>query len=235
MQIRVETTKIIPDCDSREVKMQLCGSRLGRVPCQSKLQRKNAGTSSWPSWISHFTGSFVGHSPSEMLCPPALFRKGEDGRKKKREVLHLFRCYTHTHRKVWQMCAQIHHSHLNSFKTCKILSSWIGPVLLMMNVEELGTNSPRHSSLSVTGNRQKHRIAFTFTPMAAPCVTAWLFRTCSCLAHLHFTEQVPCLPNVFHAGTVVKLLSVPAHCPPRLAIPRRAENTKAGRIGPTPG
>ena len=27
---------------------------------------------------------------------PALFRKGEDGRKKKREVLHLFRCYTHT-------------------------------------------------------------------------------------------------------------------------------------------
>ena len=28
---------------------------------------------------------------------PALFRKGEDGRKKKREVLHLFRCYTHTH------------------------------------------------------------------------------------------------------------------------------------------
>ena len=28
---------------------------------------------------------------------PALFRKGEDGRKKKREVLHLFRCYTHTY------------------------------------------------------------------------------------------------------------------------------------------
>ena len=33
--------------------------------------RERAGTSSWPSWISHFTGSFVGHSPSEMLCPPA--------------------------------------------------------------------------------------------------------------------------------------------------------------------
>ena len=66
------------------------------MPCQSKLQRKNAGTSSWPSWISHFTGSFVGHSPSEMLCPPALFKKGEEGRKKKKEVLHLSRCYTHT-------------------------------------------------------------------------------------------------------------------------------------------
>ena len=78
------------------MKIQLCGSRLGRVPCQSKLQRKNAGTSSWPSWISHFTGSFVGHSHSEMLCPPALFKKGEEGRKKK-EILHLSRCYTHTH------------------------------------------------------------------------------------------------------------------------------------------
>ena len=31
----------------------------------------DAGTSSWPSWICHFTGSFVGHSPSEVLCPPA--------------------------------------------------------------------------------------------------------------------------------------------------------------------
>ena len=31
-----------------------------------------------------------------MLCPPALFKKGEEGRKKK-EVLHLSRCYTHTH------------------------------------------------------------------------------------------------------------------------------------------
>ena len=31
-----------------------------------------------------------------LQVPPALFKKGEDGRKKKREVLHLFRCYTHT-------------------------------------------------------------------------------------------------------------------------------------------
>ena len=36
--------------------------------------KERAGTSSWPSWISHFTGSFVGHSPSEMLCPPAHVR-----------------------------------------------------------------------------------------------------------------------------------------------------------------
>ena len=30
------------------------------------------------------------------LAPPALFKKGEEGRKKK-EVLHLSRCHTHTH------------------------------------------------------------------------------------------------------------------------------------------
>ena len=45
------------------------GSWLSRLPLTEKSEF--AGTSSWPSWISHFTGSFVGHSPSEMLCPPA--------------------------------------------------------------------------------------------------------------------------------------------------------------------
>ena len=31
-----------------------------------------------------------------VLLPPALFKKGEEGRKKKKkEVLHLSRCYTH--------------------------------------------------------------------------------------------------------------------------------------------
>ena len=45
------------------------GSWLSLLPFR---KRKIAGTSSWPSWISHFTGSFVGHSPSEMLCPPAV-------------------------------------------------------------------------------------------------------------------------------------------------------------------
>ena len=37
------------------------------------VSSRNAGTSSGPGWISHFTGSFVGHSPSEMLCSPASF------------------------------------------------------------------------------------------------------------------------------------------------------------------
>ena len=65
------------------------------MPCQSKLQRENAGTSSWPSWISHFTGSFVGHSPSEMLCPPALFKK--EKREEKRRKFYIYPDVTHTH------------------------------------------------------------------------------------------------------------------------------------------
>ena len=35
--------------------------------------------------------------PQTLSLPPATrFKKGEDRRKKKREVLHLLRCYTHT-------------------------------------------------------------------------------------------------------------------------------------------
>ena len=62
-----------------------------------KLQRKIAGTSSWPSWISHFTGSFVGHSPSEMLCPPALGLKRERTEGRKREKFYIYSDVTHTH------------------------------------------------------------------------------------------------------------------------------------------
>ena len=65
-------------------KQRHAGTWLSRLPFREK--KIDAGTSSWPSWISHFTGSFVGHSPSEMLCPPA-----------KLEVLHLYRWFTHTH------------------------------------------------------------------------------------------------------------------------------------------
>ena len=41
---------------------------------------------------------FVGTGSRVTPVPPALFKKGEEGReKKKKEVLHLSRCYTHTH------------------------------------------------------------------------------------------------------------------------------------------
>ena len=59
----------------------------------------DAGTSSWPSWISHFTGSFVGHSPpSEMLCPPALGLKRERTEGRKREKFYIYSDVTHTHK-----------------------------------------------------------------------------------------------------------------------------------------
>ena len=65
----------ISNCDNRG------GSWVSHVP--SRGNKTDAGTSSWPSWISHFTGSFVGHSLSEMLCAPALL-KGEKKEKEKR-------------------------------------------------------------------------------------------------------------------------------------------------------
>ena len=38
----------------------------------SLLPLWKTGTSGWSGQISHITGSFVGHSPSDMLCPPVL-------------------------------------------------------------------------------------------------------------------------------------------------------------------
>ena len=32
------------------------------------------------NWISHFTGSFIGHSPSEMLCPGEGLYQSEIGK-----------------------------------------------------------------------------------------------------------------------------------------------------------
>ena len=62
---------------------------------------KFAGTSGWSVPISQSqTTVFVGQWMEWDSLPPCIsieIRKGEDRRKKKREVLHLFRCYTHTH------------------------------------------------------------------------------------------------------------------------------------------
>ena len=35
------------------------------------IHNQVAGTSEWPTLVSHVIGSFVGHSPNDMLCPPA--------------------------------------------------------------------------------------------------------------------------------------------------------------------
>ena len=68
---------------------------LSLAPC---YVGKKAGTWSWSDSISQSTAwSFIGDSHAATLSPPTLLKKGEDRRKKKREILHLFRCYTHTH------------------------------------------------------------------------------------------------------------------------------------------
>ena len=73
------------------------GSRVSHVPLQKKLTWKNeAGTSGWSVPISQSqTTVFVGQWMEWDLLPPCCIRRREE-KGKKEEVLHLFRCYTHT-------------------------------------------------------------------------------------------------------------------------------------------
>ena len=48
-----------------------------------------AGTLDWSDPVSHITGSFVGHSPSDMLCPPAA--------KNRTSFTSFEKVHTHTH------------------------------------------------------------------------------------------------------------------------------------------
>ena len=41
------------------------------------IHNQVAGTPEWPTLVSHVIGSFVGHSPNDMLCPPAHQIKSE--------------------------------------------------------------------------------------------------------------------------------------------------------------
>ena len=69
---------------------------LSLAPCY--VRKKQVRDKGVPSSYHHGKAvSSLVDDCQTMHPPPALFRKGEDGRKKKREVLHLFRCYTHTH------------------------------------------------------------------------------------------------------------------------------------------
>ena len=70
---------------------------LNPVTCKLDEKQIKAGTSmSVPIDITDDTlASSLVPVQRASLAPPALFKKGEEGRKKK-EVLHLSRCYTHT-------------------------------------------------------------------------------------------------------------------------------------------
>ena len=70
----------------------------GLLHVQKILQVRDS-TESWSdSWIQPKWIASLGNAAANMCsAPPATrFKKGEDRRKKKREVLHLLRCYTHT-------------------------------------------------------------------------------------------------------------------------------------------
>ena len=94
MQIRYETMKLTMHPNVRI--MQVRFYYIAKT-------KSDAGTSSWPSWISHFTGSFVGPQVPRWKCcvlPCIEFRikkaRGQK-RKKKREKFYIYLDVTHTH------------------------------------------------------------------------------------------------------------------------------------------
>ena len=58
----------IPDCDNREVKIELCGSWLSRLPYENKCRYRNVRPHSLPAG-SH---SFVGMARETAAMPPAI-------------------------------------------------------------------------------------------------------------------------------------------------------------------
>ena len=76
---------------------------------QLRLKCAQVHHRSWAGTCSREVFSLVTDPPGTPVTPrigiyymkpllyPCFIRKGEEGRKKKGEVLHLFRCYTHTH------------------------------------------------------------------------------------------------------------------------------------------
>ena len=92
-------------------------------PVTCKLDGKQFNSSNWILQVHRVdqtllpaqVDSFVGCSFHCALHPPALFKKWEDRKKKKREVLHLFRCYTHTHISSTYSCCLTHRSSTTSF------------------------------------------------------------------------------------------------------------------------
>ena len=92
--------KLIPDCVNSAVNWNFKwttwrflgwasshSSKIGRYVTKASLRHITANDE-----VSSLSGDFIiaHHSPA------TRFKKGEDRRKKKRKVLHLLRCYTHT-------------------------------------------------------------------------------------------------------------------------------------------
>ena len=43
-----------------------------KATASTEIEETKAGTPEWPTLVSHVIGSFVGHNPNDMLCPPAV-------------------------------------------------------------------------------------------------------------------------------------------------------------------
>ena len=85
------------DCGNREeikiLYIRVAGtSVLAGFPSLISQVHSSAVSRWWGTWRE---SSLAPCTRFKTLC--TRFKKGEDRRKKKREVLHLFRCYTHTH------------------------------------------------------------------------------------------------------------------------------------------
>ena len=96
MQIRVETTKIIPDCDNREVKMQLCGLGLAACHvsqnCNEKMQVRPAGQAGYPiSLVASLDTVPV------KCCVPLHYLERERTEGRKREKFYICLDVTRTH------------------------------------------------------------------------------------------------------------------------------------------
>ena len=119
-------------------------------PETCKLDRKQvkirlAGTSERrPFLISQVKASVFVSARLAMIpgtpCISIKIRKGEDRRKKKREVLHPLRCYTHTHARAHGKKTKI--KEVNESRCCwdvSLISGWFAHGLIWMP----GTHSPQ--------------------------------------------------------------------------------------------
>ena len=96
MQIRTETQKLTMHPMNNRSSPRLRQQCNNRTDSSNWVLQVHIRTS--PDASPENVGVFVGSDPTDSATAPCTrFKKGEDRRKKKREVLHLFRCYTHTH------------------------------------------------------------------------------------------------------------------------------------------
>ena len=95
MQIRTETQKLTMHPMNNRSSPRLRQQCNNRTDSSNWVLQVHIRTS--PDASPENVGVFVGSDPTDSATAPCTrFKKGEDRRKKKREVLHLFRCYTHT-------------------------------------------------------------------------------------------------------------------------------------------